>query len=90
MINTCALSLTCKYLNNELKEPEINKLKKQKHAAHSMCYRLRKKITTLELTNKLLTLCWISITHENRTIREHISDYIKEVRENDDSNNLSL
>ena len=45
---TDALSLTCKYLNNELKEPEINKLRKQKHAAHQNNHRLNTRIKKLE------------------------------------------
>ena len=75
-----ALSVTCKHLNTDCSDITYSKLKRQKHAAHVMSYRLRKN-TALELTNKLLTICWISVTQENKIIREYISQYVKQIRE---------
>ena len=83
-----ALSLTCKHLNNECRDSVKTKLKRQKHAAHAMTHRLRKKNAALELTNKLLTICWISVTRENKMIRENIAEYVR--RLGDIDNNLSL
>ena len=65
MINTDALSLTCKYLNNELKEPEINKLRKQKHAAHQNNHRLNTRLRRLEITNEILNICILLVTKNN-------------------------
>ena len=90
MENFTALSITCKHLNIDCKDLTYSKLKKQKHAAHAMVYRLRKKIAISELANKLLTLCWISTTHENKMLQKHISEYIEQARQIDESENLSL
>ena len=80
MENFTALSITCKHLNIDCKDLTYTKLKKQKHATHAMVYRLRKKIAISEFANKLLTLCWISTTHENKMLQKHISVYTKCLR----------
>ena len=90
MENFTALSITCKHLNIDCKDLTYSKLKKQKHATHSMCHRLRKKLAISALANKLLTLCWISTTHENRMLQKRISEYIEQARQMDGSENISL
>ena len=90
MENFTALSITCKHLNIDCRDLTYCKLKHQKHAAHSMVHRLRKKIEILELANRLLTICWIRANKENRMLKEQISEYVDRVRILDVGNNLSL
>ncbi len=79
MINTHALSMACKHLNNELKEPEINKLKKQKHNCHQRNYNLRKQLEKLKLQNKILSKCIIAISIHNHNLSDTIAKYNEEM-----------
>ena len=90
MENLTALSICCKHLNTDCRDLTYAKLKQQKHAAHAMVYRLRQKIEILELTNRILTICWIRVNKENRMLKEQISEYVDRVRILDVGNNLSL
>ena len=90
MENLTALSICCKHLNTDCRDLTYAKLKQQKHAAHAMVYRLRKKIEILELTNRILTICWIRVNKENKMLKEQISEYVDRVRILDVGNNLSL
>ena len=90
MENFTALSITCKHLNTECKDLTYCKLKQQKHAAHAMNYRLRKKIEILELTNRILTICWIRVNKENRILKEQITEYVESARQLNEGEYLSL
>ena len=81
MENFTALSICCKLLNTDCKDLTYAKLKQQKHAAHSMVHRLRKKIEILELANRLLTICWVRGNRENRMLKEQISEYVEDTRQ---------
>ena len=78
-----ALSLTCKYLNVDCRDLTYSKLKKQKHAAHMTTYRLKKRIAILELTNKLLTACFINLTFENKILFNQILEFNNKLRDLD-------
>ena len=90
MENFTALSICCKHLNTDCKDTTYCKLKHQKHAAHSMVHRLRKKIEILELANRLLTICWVRGNRENRMLKEQISEYVEDVRQLNEGEYLSL
>ena len=79
MINTHALSIACTHLNNELREPEINKLRKQKHNCHQRNYNLKQKIEKLELQNKILSRCIIAISIHNNNLAQLIAKYNEEM-----------
>ena len=66
-----ALSLTCRHLRNE-RDDELAKLAKQKHAAHAMCHRLRRKLRKMELSNRLLLAVFLASEAHNRIIRERV------------------
>ena len=66
-----ALTLTCKHLRNE-RDHDMTKLAKQKHAAHSTCYRLRVKLRRLELANSLLLVILTSSEVHNRLLRDRV------------------
>ena len=76
-----ALAVTCKHLNIECRDLTYSKLKKQKHAAHMMTCRLKKKLAVMELANKLLTVCWLRINQENKFLKNEILEYTDQTRE---------
>ena len=71
-----ALTLTCKHLRNE-RDHDMTKLAKQKHAAHSTCYRLRVKLRRLELANSLLLVVLTSSELHNRLLRDRIRNIVE-------------
>ncbi len=75
MENTTALTLVCKHINTECKEPEIIKLRKQKHASQQSNYRLRKQFKKQEVTNKILSSCIVAINNHNNTLTHIIPKY---------------
>ena len=54
------LITTCKQIRQEARDETVERICRQKHAAHAKAYRLRSKIKELELTNRLLAACWAS------------------------------
>ena len=60
-----AIILACKHMNLELKQPEITKLKKQKHASHQQVYRLKSQLKKLKMTNEILSAYITFITRDN-------------------------
>ena len=80
-----ALTLTCQHLRNA-RDYDMTKLAKQKHAAHSTCYRLRVKLRRLELANCLLLVILTSSEAHNseliariRSVVEMESDGLREL-----------
>ena len=53
------------------------KLAKQKHAAHSTCYRLRIKLRRLELANSLLLVILTSSEVHNRLLRDRVRNIVE-------------
>ena len=71
-----ALTLTCLHLRNE-RDHDMVKLAKQKHAAHSTCYRLRIKLRRLELANCLLLVVLTQSEVHNRELRDRIRSVVE-------------
>ena len=71
-----ALTFTCQHLRNE-RDHDMTKLAKQKHAAHSTCYRLRVKLRRLELANCLLLVVLTSSEVQNRDLRDRIRSVVE-------------
>ena len=71
-----ALTLTCLHLRNT-RDYDMAKLVKQKHAAHSTCYRLRIKLRRLELANCLLLVVLTSSEVHNRELRDRIRSVVE-------------
>lgn len=66
-----ALTLTCRHLRAE-RDETIARLAKQKHAAHAMCHRMRRKLRQMELTNRLLMALFLASEQHNRVIAERV------------------
>ena len=71
-----ALTFTCQHLRNE-RDHDMAKLVKQKHAAHSTCYRLRIKLRRLELANCLLLVVLTQSEVHNREIGNRIRTIVE-------------
>ena len=71
-----ALTFTCQHLRNE-RDHDMTKLAKQKHAAHSTCYRLRVKLRRLELANSLLLVVLTSSELHNRILRDRVRNIVE-------------
>ena len=70
-MNLDALTATCKHLHLE-RDDTVIKLRNQKHAAHTMCYRLRVKLRKLELSHRLLIAIYIATDYHNQILQEQI------------------
>ena len=75
-MNLDALTFTCQHLRNE-RDYGMTKLTKQKHAAHSTCYRLRVKLRRLELANCLLLVVLTSSEVQNRELIARIRSVVE-------------
>ncbi len=73
------LVATCKHLRSEARDETTTKLYRQKHAAHTRIYRLRRKLKELELTTRLLTACWVSATRHNETINSRVTEIVEKL-----------
>ena len=70
------LTTTCRHLRAERDEP-MARLRKQKHAAHATCYRLRVKIRKMELSNRLLLANYLANERSNQAFRETLAEIIR-------------
>ena len=77
-----ALAVTCKTLHQELPST-LPRLQKQKAAAHTRAYRLRRRVLTLELANKMVLAMWLTARRHNELIQMEIDRYVKELKKND-------
>lgn len=73
-----ALELTCTYLRDTCRDAEMLRLRKQKHAAHNTCCRLRKKLRSLELTHRLLMAMLASSERHRRDIQQSVASQIQQ------------
>ena len=71
------LITTCKHMRQEARDETIERLCRQKHAAHSRTYRLRSKVNELELANRLLAACWASATTHIDILHARIAEIVK-------------
>jgi hypothetical protein len=69
------LTTTCRHLRAERDEP-MYRLRKQKHAAHATCYRLRVKLRKLELSNRLILASFIASERINQALMETITKIV--------------
>ena len=76
------LAITCKQMNMECKEPFIQKLKKQKHAAHQSSYRLKEQVRKLQITNELLAGLMVIIAKHDEHLSQTIQVYTAKMTEN--------
>ena len=77
-----ALAVTCKHLHQELPS-ELPRLQKQKAAAHTRAYRLRRRVLTLELANKMLLAMWLTVRRHNELIQMEINRYVQELKKSE-------
>ena len=71
-----ALTITCKHLNLE-HDSAVAKLRKQKHAAHQVAHRLKRKLRQLELSNHLLLMAYMAGTAHNRVLQEQLQQRVE-------------
>ena len=76
-----ALVITNKFWNTECRDDELQRLKRQKHAAHNQVYRLRLKMREMEIARRLLIVAYMATSHANLVLHERIERYVKEVDE---------
>ena len=73
------LQLASRYWSIECRDRELQKLRKQKHAAHSQVSRLKHKIQEMQLAKRLLLLAYIASSHENERLRQQIQTYAQDL-----------
>ena len=61
----------------ECRDDELNRLRKQKHAAQSQVCRLKKKIRELNIAKGLLTLTYIATYQANDVLHQRIRQYVQ-------------
>ena len=76
-----ALVIANKFWNTECRDDELQRLKRQKHAAHNQVYRLRLKMREMEIARRLLVVAYLATSHANSVLHERIERYVKEVDE---------
>ena len=59
-----------KYWSIECRDRELQKLRRQKHAAHSQVHRLKRKLSEMQLAKSLLLLVYLVASHENDRLRQ--------------------
>jgi len=77
-----ALAVTCKHLHQELPST-LTRLQKQKAAAHTRAYRLRRRVLTLELANKMLLAMWLTVRRHNELMQREIDRYVQELKKSE-------
>ena len=64
------LQLASRYWRIECRDKELQKLRRQKHAAHSQVYRLKRQISEMQLAKSILLLVYLGTSHENDRLRQ--------------------
>ena len=72
-----------KYWSIECRDKELQKLRQQKHAAHSRVYRLKLKLREMQLAKSLLLLIYLASSQENDRLRRQIQTRIADSHEDD-------
>ena len=75
------LITTCKHLRQEARDETVQRLFRQKHAAHAQTYRLKAKVKELELTNRLLAACWASAVRHNEVLNARVTEITKQTQQ---------
>ena len=71
-----ALVIASKFWHTECTDDQLQRLKRQKHAAQSQVCRLKKKIRELDIAKGLLTLTYIATYQANDVLHERIRRYV--------------
>ena len=72
-----------KYWSIECRDKELQKLRRQKHAAHSQVHRLKRKLSEMQLAKSLLLLVYLVASHENDRLRRQIQTRAADSHEGD-------
>ena len=59
-----------KYWSIECRDKELQQLRRQKRAAHNKVYRLKRKLSEMQLAKSLLLLVYLVTSHENDRLRQ--------------------
>ena len=71
------LQLASRYWSIECRDKELQKLRKQKHTAHSQVYRLRRRVEEMQVAKRLLLLAYLASSHENERLRQQVRAYVQ-------------
>ena len=72
-----------KYWSIECRDKELQQLRRQKHAAHSQVYRLKLKLSEMQLAKSLLLLVYLVASQENDRLRHQIQTRVAGSHEDD-------
>ena len=71
------------YWSIECRDKELQQLRRQKHAAHSRVYRLKLKLSELQLAKSLLLLVYLVASQENDRLRHQMQTRVAGSHEDD-------
>ena len=72
-----------KFWSLECRDRELHQLRRQKHAAHSRVYRLKLKLSEMQLAKSLLLLVYLVASQENDRLRRQIQPRVADSHEDD-------
>ena len=72
------LQLASRFWSIECRDKELQKLRRQKHAAHSQVFRLKQKLREAEIARALLLVAYLHTTHSNEILHGQIRKYIRD------------
>ena len=81
MEDALPLAMVCRHLREETRDNTVTRLQRQKHASHTRCYRLARRVRELELANRLLVAVWTAARRQNDEIQSQIYGFMKELEE---------
>ena len=77
------LEIANRFWSSECRDKELCRLRRQKHAAHSRVYRLKHKLSEMQLAKSLLLLVYLVASQENDRLRRQIQTRIADSHEDD-------
>ena len=75
------LSIASRYWRSECRDDELQRTRRQKHAAHVQVCRLKKKLKEKELERGLLLVVYLATARHNEILLEQIGKYVRNVEE---------
>ena len=73
------LQFVNKFWQSETRDAEMQRLRKQKHAAHSNVHRLKRKIKEMEIARRLLLVAFLATANANSVLHERIERYVSDM-----------
>ena len=70
------LQFANKFWQSETRDIEMQRMRKQKHAAHSNVHRLKRKIREMEVARRLLLVAFLATAHANSVLHGRIEQYV--------------